>query len=185
MSEDECLKIFYVSLELHKENRSLKEKEAVAEAIKRAGRTPAEVKVAISQLFHDHPENLKADSVEALMCLARVVGPPADYALILARMLLMTNHQRNEDIANTLQNLKDPRTVDALYRAALTIHDHLDYDQFFNVARYCTWALADIGTPEAFAKLQLLAKIENHLIAQYATKRIDAWEKEKPRKGKA
>jgi hypothetical protein len=61
----------------------------------------------------------------------------------------------------------------------------LHYDEFFNVARKCTWALADIGTPEAHAKLQLLAKNENPMIAQYAQKRLDGWEREMSRKGTA
>ncbi len=117
------------------------------------------------------------------MCFGPVLGPPCDCAFILARLLLMTTHQRNEDIAKTLQDLKDPRTVGTLSQAALTIYDHVNYDQFLNAARCCTRALGDIGTPEAVAKLQLPAKLENPLIVQYARKRINGRDKEEPRRG--
>jgi hypothetical protein len=43
------------------------------------------------------------------------------------------------------------------------------------LVRKCTWALADIGTPEAKARLQDLAKSLNAQIAGYAQKRLDRW----------
>lgn len=181
LNEDECREIYVRGVELRKSPSRLTDDD-ILQAINETGHTPTEVGEAAAHLLRDHPENLKGESVEALMRLVCIVERPPDYGPILAGLLLCTNHQRNEDIAQTLQWEKDARTVDALYQAALKIHEHLHYDEFFNVARKCTWALADIGTPEAFTKLQSLAKMENPLIAKYAQKRIDSWEQEKPRK---
>ena len=94
-------------------------------------------------------------------------------------------HNRHEDIVPVLQGLKDPRAVDVLYEEAHSEYEYLNYDDCFGLARKCTWALADIGTPEAKAKLQQLAQEENQFVAEYAQKRLDNWEKEKSRKGHA
>ena len=62
-------------------------------------------------------------------------------------------------------------------------HDYLDHDECFGLARKCTWALADIGTPEARAGLDRLALSPHGMIAEFAQKRLDQWEKELQRKG--
>ena len=92
-------------------------------------------------------------------------------------------HQRHEDVVHTLQELKDPRAVDALYEEAHASYEYLAYDAFYGLARKCTWALADIGTAEAKAKLEALAREDNKLVAGYARKRLDQWGNELDRKG--
>jgi hypothetical protein len=182
LTEDECREIYVRGIKLRKEHLRVTDDD-ILRAVHEAGRTPAEIGESAVTLLRNHPERLKGASIEALVLLVRICKRPADYAALLASLLVCTNHQWNENLAEALQREKDPTTVDALYDAALTIHDHLHYDEFFNVARKCTWALADIGTPEAHAKLQLLAKNENPMIAQYAQKRLDGWEREMSRKG--
>ena len=63
--------------------------------------------------------------------------------------------------------------MDILYSTAMRNFDYLDYDEDFGLARKCTWALADIGTPDAWQKLQNLARSQNEIIAGYAQKRLD------------
>ena len=92
-------------------------------------------------------------------------------------------HTRHEDVVSALQQLKDARAVDALYEEALASYEYLEYDEFYGLARKCTWALADIGTPEAKAKLEALAREDNELIAGYARKRLNQWDAELHRKG--
>ncbi len=101
----------------------------------------------------------------------------------LLALLPETFHTRHEDIVRALQALKDPRAVNALYDAALVEHPYLDYDENFGLARRCTWALADIGTPEARLALEKLEKNPNAHIAGYARRRLASWEKELGRKG--
>jgi HEAT repeat protein len=110
------------------------------------------------------------------------VGLRSEFATPLVQLLPVPNHRAHEDIVGALQELKDPNAVDALYEAAFVRHEYLDYDEHFGLARKCTWALADIGTPDAFAKLQSMAASENPQIADYARKRIDAWSEERDRK---
>jgi hypothetical protein len=101
----------------------------------------------------------------------------------LLKILTYLNHYRHEDIVRLLQEAKDSRAVDTLYKAALVIPEYQEeYDGGAALARKCTWALADIGNAEAYHKLLLLAKNNNPEIAGYAQRRIGLWEKELPRK---
>jgi HEAT repeat protein len=108
-----------------------------------------------------------------------------EYIPALIELLGKTWHYRHEDIVSVLQQLKDSRAVDALYEETHSEYEYLNYDDCYGLARKCTWALADIGTPEAKAKLQQLAQESNQLVAEYAQKRLNNWEEEKSRKGHA
>ena len=128
--------------------------------------------------------NQDAAAFESGLVSAYDAGLPNDLADLLADALLMEWHTRHEDVASALQKLRDPRSVGALFEAALSRHGYLGYDEFFGLARKCTWALADIGTPEARERLQELASGQNATIAAYARKRLDRWEQELHRKGR-
>lgn len=108
-----------------------------------------------------------------------------DLAPLLAELLLLPWHYEHENIALTLQGLRVPGTADALAQAALVRHDYLDSDDSHAFARKCTWALADIGSPEARAHLENLARADDAEIAAYAQKRLDNWDRELSRKGAA
>jgi len=123
------------------------------------------------------------DKVEEALNQAFGSALSADLLPTLVDLLGMPWHTRHEDVIRALQELKPPSAVQALRKAAVTKHQYLDYDEFFGLARKCTWALADIGTPEAKDALRELAKLDNVSIASYAQKRLDNWDKELNRKG--
>ena len=101
---------------------------------------------------------------------------------IFIRLLVLKCHHKHEDLVQGLQQLRDPDAVSALFDAASVSHEYLAYDEFFGLARKCTWALADIGTVAARKRLEDLATINNRQIAEYAQKRLDKWEAELHRK---
>jgi hypothetical protein len=82
-----------------------------------------------------------------------------------------------------LQVLKDPAAIAILKKTAFSVHKYLASDENFGLARKCTWALADIGTPDAHLALTRLAACNNAMIAGYSRKRLDNWQKESDRKG--
>jgi hypothetical protein len=135
------------------------------------------------RLLEEAYRQQNADDLEAALTIGSTFGFSAEHVSLLCHLLFANWHQRHEDIVGALQDLKASEAVDALYRAALEKHEYLAYDQFFGLARKCTWALADIGTSDALAKLRLLAGNENPVIASYAQKRIDRWNRELLRKG--
>jgi hypothetical protein len=101
----------------------------------------------------------------------------------LIELLAAPWHTRHEDVASTLQSIRDPRSVDALYRAALVKLPYLEYNDSEALARKCTWALADIGTPEARARLEALTTQADETVADFARRRLTRWDEELDRKG--
>ena len=129
-------------------------------------------------------EKQDAIEFESAIISAYEAEIPNELSEILASALPLPWHYRHEDIVQALQKIKDPSSVDVLFETAFVKYDYLAYDELFGLARKCTWALADIGTPEAKQRLENLAVCSNKLIAGYAKKRLKNWEKELPRKGK-
>lgn len=123
------------------------------------------------------------DAIEEAIYQAYENGLVPEFADVFVRLLAIDWHFRHEDVVRAIQQLKPPHAVDLLYETANKQYEYLGYDEFFGLARKCTWALADIGTAEAYGRLQQLARSDNPLIAGYAQKRLDNWEEEASRKG--
>ena len=116
----------------------------------------------------------------SVFSLGDKIGP--EISALLAAALSMFWHTRHEYLALALQRAKDPQTVDALYAAALVNFEYIQYDKNCTLARKCTWALADIGTDAARARLEELARSSNSKICGYARKRLESWQEEIHRK---
>jgi HEAT repeat protein len=138
---------------------------------------------AILKALRDAIASHDADRVEEALGQAFTAGLSSVLVPTLIELLNLPWHTRHEDVVRALQELKPPAAVPALKRAAMVTHPYLNYDEFFGLARKCTWALADIGTLEAKTALQELSEANNPLIAGYAKKRIDNWTQEMQRKG--
>lgn len=123
-------------------------------------------------------------SIECALMIALGRTGDIDVVPTLIDLLRSTTHHQHEDLARWLQDLRDPRAVEALYAVALTKHEYLAYDSSHALARKCTWALADIGTVDAEERLRLLARCDDPEIAGYAQKRLDGWTREMGRKGR-
>jgi hypothetical protein len=157
-----------------------------AEFLERTGLDPAARPELIESELRAALVSRDADTVDSALVRAfRFEVLTTDLAPLLVELLLLPWHYKHEDIALALQELRVPATADALARAALVEHDYLDSDDSHAFARKCTWALADIGAPEARAHLESLARVDDADIAAYAQKRLDNWDKELGRKGSA
>jgi hypothetical protein len=106
-----------------------------------------------------------------------------EFRAILIRLLEAPWHQRHEDVAREIQTLRIPEAVPALERTATMVYDYLKYyDDGHAFSRKCIWALADIGSPEAYEALQRLSISAEPVVAGYALKRIARWQDEFSRK---
>lgn len=127
----------------------------------------------------------KKDSTEVenalMLCSDKEVG--AEYVGLLVELLLADWHMKHEDITLELQRLRSPLAVPALQLTATRKFTYLRYNDSQALARKCTWALADIGTNQAKAKLIELAASGDGGVSAYAQKRLDNWELELRRKG--
>jgi hypothetical protein len=157
-----------------------------AEFVQRTGIDPAARPEIIESELRGALALQDARTVESALVLAfcfKVLT--ADLAPLLVELLLLPWHYKHEDIASALQGLRVPGTADALAQAALVKHDYMDADDSYPFARKCIWALADIGTREARAHLERLARANDTEIAAYAQRRLDKWNEELTRKGSA
>ena len=138
--------------------------------------TPDVVRIELEQAFAEK----SADSVEYALVLGSIFGLSRNWAPQLCRLMQEDWHHHHEDIASALQDIRVPSTVDCLYQAALRKHDYLAYNDSEALAIKCIWALHDIGTPEAVAKLKLLSQSASEAISKNALKRLSALATRRP-----
>lgn len=113
-------------------------------------------------------------------------GADADVVPIFCRLLSCDWHQQHEDIVFELGQIGDARAVEPIFCALNTDFPYLaEWGNLKSFQRKCTWALADIGDMRAKTRLEELSRNSNEVLAGYATGRLDAWERELPRKGAA
>jgi hypothetical protein len=130
--------------------------------------TPDVVRIELEQAFAEK----SAASVEYALTLGFVFGLSRNWVPQLCKLMQEDWHHSHEDIASALQDIRAPSTVDCLYQAALRKHDYLAYDDREALAVKCIWALHDIGTPEAVAKLKLLSQSASEPISKNALERL-------------
>jgi hypothetical protein len=115
-----------------------------------------------------------ADDLRLLLILVAHFGLRRSWAPVLGTLLLADWHESHEELADALQNLRDPTTVDALFDAAVRTHAYLAYNQSRALAVKCIWALHDIGTDTARARLESLSRNEVEAIGRSARERLEA-----------
>ncbi|MFD1604451.1 DUF4291 family protein [Flavobacterium artemisiae] len=103
--------------------------------------------------------------------------------LLLCEIFESDWHTRHEDMARSFQDASNPVTAESLFRVALTEFEYMNWNDNYPLQRKCTWALADIGTPEAKDFLEQIKETANETIAEFAAKRLREWDAEFRRKG--
>jgi len=111
-------------------------------------------------------------SVEAGLGLGFTFGMSADYFDILVKLSEAEWHIRHEDVVTALSELRDSRTVEALYQAALRRHPYLDYDDCRALAVKAIWGLGNLGEAAADEKLRVLAKSDDAILRYEAEKQL-------------
>jgi hypothetical protein len=101
------------------------------------------------QALKDAAKREDADGIELALRID-LDGLTTDFVPVLVQLLGAPWHQRHEDIARTLQSLKDPRAVDALYHATFARYDYLAYDDFFGLVLLC-YVLTSVFLPVTLA----------------------------------
>jgi hypothetical protein len=99
--------------------------------------------------------------IEYAFLLGFSFGFPENFTNLLCILLEAEWHQKHEDIARLLQNLRDPISVDALFRATKARHPYLEYNNNIAFAIKCVWALSEIDDRKALDKLRLIAETDD------------------------
>ena len=95
--------------------------------------------------------------LDRILTQARTLRLSVRWAPAFARLLGERWHTQQEDLADALQDMREPSTIDALYAVAHDAAPYNEVDDGRALARKCVWALHDIGTPAAIARLHQLA----------------------------
>ncbi|WP_335985389.1 HEAT repeat domain-containing protein [Fusobacterium polymorphum] len=140
-----------------------------------------EPQVLIKFLQDEQKKNIDNDTeyiIEKLITLIMIIIE--DYYLeddsfneFLIELAYDKRYRQHEDLAFLLERKHSPKLINCVYDLAVMELDYMKEDEFFNIARKCTYALGYTNTPKAKEKLELLAKNENELIREYAIKQLN------------
>lgn len=169
-SQSKAAMEFYLGLSLHRDKPYM---QPPAEPLFREFGTNFKTEPArLIEILDETLLSRRGDDVESILAIAQHFEAITAAAVpLFCRLLLADFHACHEDIARYLQSLRDPRSITALYEACF-----LDLPYFWDhgdaLARKCTWALHDIGTPEAFDRLKALTSHPRDSVVAFALKRL-------------
>jgi PBS lyase HEAT-like repeat len=115
--------------------------------------------------------------VEYGLYLGHRFGITRSYLDVLLVLADADWHERHADVVDGLAKLREPVSVDVLYRAALVQHYYLEYDEAYSLGVKCIYALGDIQTPEAVDRLRKLLSSGNGVLESEAAAQLDDIEK--------
>lgn len=136
--------------------------------IVRFGADPRDEQEAVHREIKQALVDKSPARAEGAVFLAHRYGLAIDWAVTLCKLLCEDWHFEHENIAEALQDIRSPLTVECLFHAATQQFEYLSYNDSTAFARKCIWALHDIGTAEAVEKLKLLVLSSRYDVRQYA-----------------
>jgi hypothetical protein len=97
-----------------------------------------------------------------------------DFTLILIQLLDSDWHRSHKAIVLSLQHLRDPSAIDALFRTAGRQFPYLGPKESEVYWRICIWALATFGE-HGRQKLEILTEFPISVVADHAKERLKHW----------
>lgn len=110
--------------------------------------------------------------VELALVVCFTFGFSGDHVQPLITLAFADWHQRHEDVALALEELKAPASVDALAHLARWVPDYLSYNDGQALATKAIWGLGKIGNDAARAALTSLARSPRGVVAEGATAQL-------------
>jgi hypothetical protein len=129
---------------------------------------PSNDPTLVIRILKDANERRDSKQIEYGLMLYRLFETQEMNSDILCALLAQDWHISHENIAEILQELRDPNSVDCLFNATFAQFSYLDYDESYALAVKCIWALGDIGSQYAREKLAILSSSDNKLIRENA-----------------
>jgi HEAT repeat protein len=114
---------------------------------------------------------LLEEVIEALTAAAERV----EAVEMLNALLVLPNHRCHQKVARALQKIRSPSTIPFVRRVLEGNLAFLDYtcSESGTVAKWFSWILADIGTPDAIALMRDLLSSEDPGIREEMQYRLD------------
>ena len=124
------------------------------------------------QLLRKSSDEHDAAGVEFGLILGHRFGFTDEHLAVLLHLAGEGWHIQHENVVDALAKFRNPSSIDTLYRAALTRHDYLDYDEAFALGVKCIWALGRINSEEAVARLGDLMSCGNNILVENAMNQL-------------
>ena len=137
------------------------------------GKSKQQVAADAFDLLKTSAEQLSASEIQALLGLAGDLIESKEAIGLLNHLLLLRNHQCHEDIAISLQRLRDPSSIPNLAAAIEQDFDFYAWDEGKAFVRKCMWALGKIGTDQAWSEIEQFSKAQDPVIARWAKEQLD------------
>jgi hypothetical protein len=174
MGAEKHVRIYDAALVRMAADRSLALKpEYLEDAIAVEGTTRRDLKEEAIVLLKNSPDALSADEIEAIFALSGDLAESSEGVDILNLLISQSNHHKHEDIVRSLQKAHDPSSISALVGAIQADFDYLSWDEDKALARKCMWALAAIGTKEAWSEIGRFSQLGDPVVAAWAKEQLD------------
>ncbi|MFZ5807542.1 MAG: HEAT repeat domain-containing protein [Verrucomicrobiota bacterium] len=82
-------------------------------------------------------------------------------------------HFSHEDIVSALDEVRDPRAIETLYKATQKVPEYLVHDESRSLAVKAIYALGNISHPSANEKLRLLSESKNEILRETALLQLE------------
>lgn len=117
--------------------------------------------------------------IEYAIQLIWLSGKDDEFIDLLHSLLLNPNHYSHQTIVKSLQDLKNPKSVPFIEKALETNFDYIPYNgsDSDSVAKWFSWALASIGTPEALDVIRKYSNSQAQGIREEMLRRLKKIEK--------
>lgn len=119
-------------------------------------------------LLRDAVERTDALDVELALVVCFRFGFSDAHLQPLTKLAFVDWHQRHEDVAMALEDLRSPDAVDALMHLAQWVPAYLEFDDARALAVKAIWALGAINDESAHRALNSLASSECSIVAENA-----------------
>jgi HEAT repeat protein len=110
--------------------------------------------------------------VELALVVCFRFGFTNDHLQPLLTLAFADWHQRHEDVASALGELRSPASIDALAHLARWVPAYLEYDDARALAVKAIWALGGIGVATARGALTSLADSPSSIVAENAAAQL-------------
>jgi hypothetical protein len=105
--------------------------------------------------------------LEYLLYIAEQDGLNKSYTHIFCKLLEQNWHEWHEDIVIHLEIIKDPESIESIYKSTFMEKDFHD-DEPCPLTKKCIWALSAINTHESREKIQILSNSSNLSVKETA-----------------
>src|SRR5579859_7838663 len=133
---------------------------------------PAQIRAISLKTLQQALHERDPDGVEFGLYLGHRFGFSPAHLETLNALAESDWHTRHQDVVDGLSRLAAPSSVEPLYRAALSKHPYLDYDEANALGVKAIWALGRIETREAVARLGDLLRCDDPILVDEAKSQL-------------